>query len=174
MERLPAVMPRARTRGLVIERLAGETLVYDLRRHRAHCLNGTASLVWRRCDGRTTVAAAAARLERELQVSPAEGLVWSGLRQLARARLLAGPSAPIAGLSRRELVRTLGLGAAAAALLPIIESIVSPTAAEAASCVTLVECLAMTLTQCTGQPICGSTTDCCVRRGQFCRSRGCP
>ena len=45
-----------------VERLAGETLVYDLRRHRAHCLNPAATLVWRCCDGRTTVASAAARL----------------------------------------------------------------------------------------------------------------
>ena len=166
-------MPRARADGLVIERLAEETLVYDLGRHRAHCLNPAAALVWACCDGRTTRAAAAARLERELGVSAGEALLRSGLDQLARARLLAERPAPEAGPSRRALLRALGLGAAAAALLPAVESIVAPTAAQAASCFTGAECSALVPGQCTGQPICGSTTDCCVLRGQRCTAKRC-
>ena len=169
-------MPRARARGLVIERLADETLVYDLRRHRAHSLNGAATLVWEGCDGRTTLAAAAARLERELHVTGGEALVLSGLRQLARAHLLAESPAmePIEGVtSRRELLRALGLGAAASALLPAVETIVSPTVAQAASCFTAAECNALQPPQCTGQPICGSTTDCCVQRGRRCQDKKC-
>ena len=170
------VMPHARAKGLVIERLADETLVYDLRRHRAHCLNGAATLVWEGCDGRTTLAAAAARLERELHITGGEALVLSGLRQLARARLLAESPAieTIEGLtSRRELLRALGLGATASALLPVVESIVSPTAAQAASCLTSAECGVLLPGQCTGQPICGSTTDCCLQRGQRCSAKKC-
>ena len=166
-------MPRARAKGLVIERLAGETLVYDLRRHRAHCLNAAATLVWDACDGRTPVAAAAVRLGQELCLEGGDALVLSGLRQLARAHLLADPT-PLGGVtSRRELLRALGLGAAAAALLPAVESIVSPAVAQAASCLTSAECGALLPGQCTGQPICGSTTDCCIQRGQRCSVKKC-
>jgi coenzyme PQQ synthesis protein D (PqqD) len=173
MQRPATVMPRARTGDLVIERLAEETLVYDLRRHRAHCLNPAASLVWQCCDGRTTVAAVARRLARELPLPVDEALVWTGLEQLARARLLGDRPAAVAVGSRRELVRALGLGAAAAVLLPVVESIVSPTAAQAASCLTSAECGALVPPQCTGQPICGSTTNCCMSRNQRCTTRPC-
>ena len=50
-----AALPRARKDGLVIKELSNETLVYDLERDEAHCLNQTAGLVWKQCDGRTTV-----------------------------------------------------------------------------------------------------------------------
>ena len=39
--------PRARTEGLVVTELPDELLVYDLERHRAHCLNPTAALVFK-------------------------------------------------------------------------------------------------------------------------------
>jgi len=47
--------PRARKDDLLIQDLPEETLVYDVVRHRAHCLNRTAALVWRHCDGKTSV-----------------------------------------------------------------------------------------------------------------------
>ncbi|HJZ82776.1 MAG TPA: PqqD family peptide modification chaperone [Pyrinomonadaceae bacterium] len=47
-------LPRARSENLVIRELDDETLVYDMERDEAHCLNQTAALVWQRCDGRTT------------------------------------------------------------------------------------------------------------------------
>ena len=51
----PAPLPRMREQGLVVDDLPDEVLVYDLDRHQAHCLNRTAALVWRHCDGQTTV-----------------------------------------------------------------------------------------------------------------------
>ena len=59
-------LPAARQAGLVVRELPGETLVYDLENNKAHCLNGTAALVWRRCDGQTTVAELAQTLHEEL------------------------------------------------------------------------------------------------------------
>ena len=47
--------PRARKQGLLIERLPDEVLVYDLDRKKAHCLNGSAALIWNHCDGKTSV-----------------------------------------------------------------------------------------------------------------------
>ena len=46
MKTTRALMPRARQDELVVEELQDETLVYDLKRHKARCLNRTAALVW--------------------------------------------------------------------------------------------------------------------------------
>ena len=48
-------VPRARKEGLVVQDMPDELLVYDVDRHKAHCLNQTAALVWKRCDGKTSV-----------------------------------------------------------------------------------------------------------------------
>ena len=45
-------LPHARTDNLVIRELDDETLVYDMERDEAHCLNQTAALVWKQCDGK--------------------------------------------------------------------------------------------------------------------------
>ena len=51
---------------VLIEALGDELVVYDLVRHRAHCLNKSAALVWRHCDGKTTIAELAKLLQKEL------------------------------------------------------------------------------------------------------------
>jgi hypothetical protein len=125
--------------GLVIEEFADEVLVYDLKRHKGHCLNSTAALVWRRCDGRTTVEEVAATLQKELSLPAAEAVVWMALDRLARAQLLmARVTVPEsrARRTRRELIRAAGV----AFLLPLVESIVAPHAAEAASTTTTANC----------------------------------
>lgn len=122
--------PRARDQGVLVQPLPDETLVYDLERHKAHCLNRTASLVWGYCDGRTTVAEMARRLKRELDGSADEEMVWMALARLQKARLLEKPAVPAVSRSRREALRRVGL----AALLPAITSIVAPTAALAVTC----------------------------------------
>ena len=54
------MLARRREDGLIVREVDGETLVYDRRRHKAHCLNRAAALVWRQCDGTTSVADATA------------------------------------------------------------------------------------------------------------------
>lgn len=127
--------PRARAEGLVVRDLEDEVLIYDLERHRAVCLNRAAALVWKHCDGETGVAALARLLRSEAGTPRAEDAVWLALARLGREGLLqervhrpsGGP-----GLSRRELMRAVGF--AAAASLPVVTSILAPTAAQAASC----------------------------------------
>ena len=46
------IIPQARQEGLIVQELSEEVLVYDQQRHQAHCLNQTAAVVWRQCDGR--------------------------------------------------------------------------------------------------------------------------
>lgn len=134
-EKAGRAVPDARKEGLVIQELADEVLVYDLQRHKAHCLNHTAAWIWKHCDGRATVVEMARVLQAESKAPVNEGIIWLALEQLERDHLLSGriprPSAT-PRLSRRELVRQLGL--VAAITLPLVTSIVAPTASQAASC----------------------------------------
>ncbi len=120
--------PRAREQDLIVSRLDGETLVYDVTRHRAYCLNRTAAEVWQLCDGRRDVAALARRLAAGTETPPNQELVRLALERLTRARLLmpqrdAAPPGP--SVSRREMIRRAGV----AALLPVVASVVVPSAA---------------------------------------------
>jgi hypothetical protein len=169
-------LPRARDSELIVEAMAEETLVYDLRRHKAHYLNPTAALVWRCCHEGKSLGETVALLDSGLPAAETETIVWMALDRLERARLLTeSPSfpRPRSRYTRRQVIRTLGLGAAATLLLPLVDSIVSPVAAQAGSCVTAAQCTAMFFLLCNGQPICGSRRDCCQRRGLRCRVRKC-
>jgi hypothetical protein len=127
-------LPRARREGLLVQELADELLVYDRTRHRAHCLNQTAAMVWQRCDGMTSVNQMA-RLLGEATDSPVdEAVVWLAFDQLAKAQLLEDHAGwhGQSGISRREVIRRIGTAAAVA--LPVVSSIVAPRAVQAATC----------------------------------------
>ena len=125
--------PRARAEGLILERMDGELLIYDLERHRAHCLSEAAALVFERCDGKSGAAQIAGRIQRELGTPVDPNLVRLALDEIARYHLLedSRPRRP-AGVSRRELIQKLGLAAATG--LPLIRSIVAPEPVEAVTC----------------------------------------
>ncbi len=180
METTNALMPRARQDELVVEQLPDETLVYDLKRHKAHCLNRTSALAWSRCDGRTTVAEVAALLEGELKIPADEAVVWMALDRLGRAHLLKDRvtlPADRTRYSRREVLRTLRRVAGISLLLPVIESIVSPlAAAQQSNCVDVDTCeKVMVPPQCYNQMICGSSDECCGPEGNppECKKHSC-
>ena len=176
MKTTKALMPRARQDELVVEELQDETLVYDLERHKARCLNRTAALVWRCCDGQTSVAEVAALLEEQLAIPTDEAVVWMALDRLSRADLLSEPvtlPADRAQYSRRQMLRTLRRAAGISLLLPVIESIVAPLAAAQASCVTAAVCSAGQPTCFPGVPICGDLTNCCKKQGPSCVIKKC-
>lgn len=127
--------PKARSRNLVIKKLAEEVLVYDLETDKAHCLNPSAALVWSHCDGRKTVLEIATCLRAEAGEPFTGEVVWLALNQLKRLSLLEESlelpgEAPL--ISRRELARRLGI--ATALTLPFIASIKAPAAIQAATC----------------------------------------
>ena len=122
-----SALPTARTTGLVVKTVADKVLVYDLETHRAHSVNRVAAAVWRQCDGTRTAATIAAALQRD---GVTEDAVRYALGKLGQARLLDG-SMPTAGLTRREVMRRLGTAAAVA--LPMVTTIIAPTAAQAQS-----------------------------------------
>jgi hypothetical protein len=127
-------LPQARKEGLLIERLSDEVLVYDLARKKAHCLNQAAALIWDHCDGKTGVAEMADILRESLNAPADEELVWFGLREIGKNHLLEEQVLPLSGkirMSRRDLIRKIGL----AVSVPVVESILAPRASAAASCV---------------------------------------
>lgn len=133
----------ARKDNLVVQELRGETLVYDLKRNKAHCLNGPAAFVWSRCNGQTDVEELARALARDLRKPVDEDIVRLALKQLQKADLLSHrplDDAPEHKVSRREVMRRLGAGSALA--IPMVTSLVAPAAAAAAS--VPAECLACT------------------------------
>jgi hypothetical protein len=128
-------LPQARQNRLVRKQIAGEMLVYDLDRDRAHCLNAPAALVWSRCDGSTTVADMTKLLASELKTPLTDEVVWFALDQLRTSNLLSesrASSPQVRGMSRRVLMQRLGI--AAVVSIPLVTSIVAPTAAAAATC----------------------------------------
>jgi len=128
--------PLARKHDLLVKELPGEVLVYDMTRDRAHCLNETAAFVWKRCDGRNTVPDIALSLGKKSNSTIDEKIIWLALDQFAENDLLARqPARPpaLAGMNRRQMIRTLGLGAVVVGV-PLVTSIVAPTAAQAATC----------------------------------------
>lgn len=130
-------LPRKREQNLVVDDgLPDELLVYDLDRHKAHCLNLSAALVWKNCDGKSTASEIARRVSKKLNQEFPEDAVWLALRQLENLHLLEGSASMpprLLGISRREMIRNLSI--AAAITIPVVTSIVAPTAAEAVTCI---------------------------------------
>ena len=125
-----ALLPRSRTDNLVVRELDDETLVYDVERDEAHCLNQTAALVWEQCDGKTTAAQAARSLQSKLDAPVDTDLVWLAVKQLQRFHLVES-SAKSPSVSRRDLVLKY---APAAVALPVIISITAAPASAQTSC----------------------------------------
>ncbi|MFI5180927.1 MAG: PqqD family peptide modification chaperone [Thermoanaerobaculia bacterium] len=130
---MPRSYPRAKQEGLILEELPDELLVYDRDRHRAHALNAAAALVFKRCDGRTSMEDLARALAPLVGEDRSGEVVAFALRQLHEAKLLEDSQStatlPVPR-SRRQLIALLG---AAAASLPLVTSIVAPTPAAAQS-----------------------------------------
>jgi hypothetical protein len=143
-------MPQARRSGLIIQEVDSEILIYDQETDKAHCLNQTAAKVWKYCDGETTLLDACSALSSELETEVDQKLVWYAVDQFSKDNLLEKEIVPpafiIAGMSRRQMVRNLGLGAIV--VVPLVTSIVAPTPAQAATCVQ------------PGNP-CGTSGQCC-------------
>jgi len=166
--------PRAREQGLLVEEVEGDTLVYDLDRHQAHCLGPVLAAVWRLCDGRRTPADIARRLRRPSGVDLDPEVVTVGLRRLSRARLIEGRALASANVSTRDRRALLKKAALLGGLA--LATITAPTAASAATCIQRAACEALNNNQCTGQPCCtpgAPAGTSCVKQGggQFCRCR---
>ena len=130
--------PRARREKLLVREMSsGETVVYDLANDTAHCLNRPVALVFKHCDGASSVDEIASAVTMELDQPYDTGLVRVALEELGEASLLeewAGPEAPAGVMSRRQMLDRIGKGALIAALVPLITTIIAPTPAAAGTC----------------------------------------
>lgn len=126
--------PVARTTGLVIQDVPDEVLVYDMETNKAHCLNKTAAMVWKSCNGTRSVSQIAEFVGAQSGEKVADDLVWLAIDQLSSNDLLEKPvKAEFKGISRRDVIKRIGLTSMVA--LPIIASLVAPpTALAVGSC----------------------------------------
>jgi len=128
--------PQARQDRIVVQEVGDETIIYDEQRDHVHRLNRTAALVWRHCDGRHTVAALVKILQAETATPVTEDMVWLALDRLEKEHLLQSPLARAeeAGrVTRRQVLRKAALVGGMSLLLPVVQSMVAPTPAMAAS-----------------------------------------
>ncbi|MBS1790768.1 MAG: PqqD family peptide modification chaperone [Acidobacteria bacterium] len=131
---IPTIHPKAHQEVLVSNPGGDETVVYDMKTNKAHCLNATAAFVWQRCDGTQSVREIADQFARQQQTAVDESVVWLALKQLDKAKLLEErvPETLLVNVSRRAILRKLGLAAAIA--LPVVASLAVPEAVSAGSC----------------------------------------
>ena len=124
--------PQVRDGGLVVQEMPNEVLIYDLNTNKAHCLNDTAAVVWRACDGTNSVADIVKNFEKNGGGKVTEDFVWLAIDQLNESGLLQpGTFSRFAGHSRRDVLKKIGLASIVA--LPVIASLAAPQNALASS-----------------------------------------
>jgi len=150
--------PLARTTGLVVQDVVDETLVYDLAVHKACCLNASAALVWKYCDGNNSIAEITERFEHDGHGRVSDDFVLLAIDQLKGNGLVEysiGKSST--GHSRRQLLKAVGLSTVVA--LPAVSSLVAPPEAlGSVSCVCTSPAVCASKPTC--QPNCGGTGIC--------------
>jgi hypothetical protein len=126
--------PTSRQSDIVVQELKGEILIYDLKINKAFCLNETSALVYELCDGNNSISDISKQLTKKLKQPVSEDLIWLAIDQLKQDNLLENSpeiETKFEGLSRREVIRKVGIASMIA--LPVISSLIAPTAAMAQS-----------------------------------------
>jgi hypothetical protein len=146
--------PMARQIGLVVQEMPDEVLIYDLDRDKAHCLNNSAALVWKFCDGSRSAADIAREFKTQGVGEVSEDFVWLAIDQLTEKSLLQSEITPkFRGQSRRQVIKTIGL--ASTVLLPVIASLVTPSTVLGS-----VSCACTSSSSCATRNNCPSVTTC--------------
>lgn len=131
---MKTVLPLARFENLVVQELKDEVLVCDLKSNQVFCLNQSAGEVWKLCDGNNDVKTISQILSQKLKANFTEELVLFSIDELYNRNLLAEKVSTkqlFVGVSRREVIKRVGLGSMVA--LPLISSVLMPTSAQAQS-----------------------------------------
>ena len=118
-------LPKART-DVLVQDLKDEVLIYDKNKNKSYCLNSTAKTVFNACDGTTTLE------DLKHQSSLPDDVIYLSLDEIKRNDLIEESYvSPFAGVSRREVIKRVGLASMVA--LPVIFGLIAPTAANAQS-----------------------------------------
>jgi hypothetical protein len=126
--------PLARKDKLVVRELEGETLVYDLTRNKALCLNRMAAAVWKSSDGQKDAGQIADEMSVEFGATVQEKMVWAAIDQLGRDHLLEyciPVPANQSVMTRRKQLKYM----ASAAAVPVVAALTVPRASAAQSCI---------------------------------------
>lgn len=126
--------PKTRTENIVVQEIEKEILIYDLKDNKAFSLNETSAKIWQLCDGNRNVAEIKQALNESLSQPIAEDFIWLALDNFKKDNLIENEEnfeIDFNGLSRRQVIKKVGFASMIA--LPIVSSIVAPTAAHAAS-----------------------------------------
>lgn len=119
-------LPQSKTDNIVVQNLENETLIYNLETNKVFCLNETSALVYQACNGQTNFE------EIKNKHNLPDEIVFLALDLLKKENLLEESFiSPLAGMKRREVIKKIGLTSMIA--LPIISSLMAPTAIMAAA-----------------------------------------
>jgi hypothetical protein len=124
MNKLPAL----RNENIVVQELDAEILLFDLKNNQAYSLNETSAKVYRACGNEITIE----ELKRRTHFT--DELIHLTLEKMQKANLLIeniNYADTFNSVNRREIIKRIALSSTVT--LPVISSIVIPTAANAAS-----------------------------------------
>jgi uncharacterized protein YwlG (UPF0340 family) len=163
--------PQARYDDIVVQEVAEEVLVCNLTNNHVSCLNVTSAEIWKLCNGKRSVAEITRILQKTFSLSVTEDLVLLALDQFSRENLLVEKvesNIIFNNVSRREVIKRVGLASMIA--LPMVSSIVMPTAAQAQSGCTIPN--AANGCPCASTADCATGLTCCITATPTCNS-GC-
>ena len=124
--------PKARSEDLLVRNLADEVLILDQKTERAHSLNQIAGLVWKHCDGETSVEEIAQLIESLHGIAANEASIELAIDELIQHDLLEDSiieASPDSRADRREVLKMLAVAMA----IPVVMSIKVPKAMAALS-----------------------------------------
>ena len=125
--------PETRNENIVIQEMNKEILIYDLNTNKAFCLNETSAIIYQLCDGTRNIHEIVQSFNQITKNSITDDLIWLALDKFKQDNLLEDDSIEINfnGLSRLQVIKKVGLASLIA--LPLVSSVVAPTAGMAAS-----------------------------------------
>jgi hypothetical protein len=127
-------MVARRVEGVQIERRADEILALKEGSLEAHAINLSATAVYDLCDGHTSKSGMAAEIHRRTGLPADDEIVNLALSELVETGLIVLDNLEFrSSVSRRALIRRLSLSSTLALMLPVVETVVVPTEADAAS-----------------------------------------
>ncbi|MGH9947140.1 MAG: PqqD family protein [Pyrinomonadaceae bacterium] len=151
--------PSARKTGLVVQEVPDEVLVFDLDTNKAHCLNETAAMVWKSCDGKTSIPEIAKIVADQTGKGVSDDLIWLAIDQLSENSLLeAATVSNFGGQSRREVIKKIGLASMIA--IPVVASLIAPQNALAVNSCACVAPGSCTNTGCPCETLCNAASTC--------------
>ena len=127
-------LPQSRQSNIVVQDFEKEVLIYDLKINKAFCLNETSAMIWQLCNGKRTVEEISQSLTKKLKQPITEDVIWLALDGFKKDNLLENNEQfeiDFNSLSRRQVIKKVGF--ASMIILPIVLSIVAPSAAMAQS-----------------------------------------